>query len=499
MHLFAADDTTAIWAYRLPSVLAAVVAVFLTYAMAALIVAPQAAFIAAILLASCLLLTVEAHLAKADALVLASVLAAQYALLRTYLANEGPRTWMIFWLAVGAGVLVKGPITPLVTLLTAFSLVIVDRQMDWLTRLKPMIGLPLALAIVIPWIWAIQARTDGAFLQNSIGDDLVPKLLGGVESHGSPPGYYVILVLVTFWPASLFVWPALANGLRKRSETATKFLLAWLIPTWIIFEVVPTKLPHYVLPLYPALAILAASWIHQLTAQTRFADCSVMPLGSRIFALLWTIVGLTLAAAVMILAVAGTGTALDGIENSNIDTALHSILFGAKDVMGKQPLAFLAPSVAIATALFVFHAFVTARLHRAVTVSTVGGAIFLACLSQWTVPALDRAFLSTRITEAATAARAAPNSPLAAVGYHEPSLVFLAGSNIHLVSPEAAAKLLAKSPDAVVAVARRHHDEFVSAASALAISVVVRATIDGLNYSKGRRTTIQIVTKANQP
>ena len=43
-----------------------------------------------------------------------------------------------------------------------------------------------------------------------------------------------------------------------RREPGAKFLLAWIVPTWIVFELVVTKLPHYVLPLYPAIAILIA-------------------------------------------------------------------------------------------------------------------------------------------------------------------------------------------------------------------------------------------------
>ena len=45
---------------------------------------------------------------------------------------------------------------------------------------------------------------------------------------------------------------------RARREPGAQYLLAWLIPSWIVFELVLTKLPHYVLPLYPAIAILTA-------------------------------------------------------------------------------------------------------------------------------------------------------------------------------------------------------------------------------------------------
>ena len=48
-----------------------------------------------------------------------------------------------------------------------------------------------------------------------------------------------------------FVW-------THRREAAVRFLIAWIVPSWIVFEMIKTKLPHYVLPLFPAIACLAA-------------------------------------------------------------------------------------------------------------------------------------------------------------------------------------------------------------------------------------------------
>src|SRR5438132_10717889 len=66
------------------------------------------------------------------------------------------------------------------------------------------------------------------------------------------------MATATFWPGSLLLVPALARGWRGHELPAERFLLAWLVPAWAILELVPTKLPHYVLPLYPALALLTA-------------------------------------------------------------------------------------------------------------------------------------------------------------------------------------------------------------------------------------------------
>src|SRR6202008_1941515 len=79
----------------------------------------------------------------------------------------------------------------------------------------------------------------------------------------APPGYYFVLFWLTFWPGSVLAALATPAVWGSRYEPATKFLLAWLIPSWIVFELVMTKLPHYVLPLYPVIAILIAGVVDQ--------------------------------------------------------------------------------------------------------------------------------------------------------------------------------------------------------------------------------------------
>jgi len=496
---FSGGELTAIWAYRIPSLAAAVTAVFLTYAVAALFLSPSSALIAASLLGSSLLLTVEAHLAKTDALLLASVIAAQYGLLRAYQGRDGPGTWLVFWLAIGLGALVKGPIAPLVVAMTVITLAVSDKGAGWLKHLRPVIGIPIALAIVLPWIVAVQMRSGGAFLESSVGGDLIPKLLGGMESHGSPPGYYLALVMATFWPASLFLWPSLAAAWRGRGEVEIRFLLAWLIPTWLLFEAVPTKLPHYVLPLYPAAAILAAAWIARVVDDTHFADRSVLPRGTRVYAFLWTLVGLIRAVAVAGLAVVGNLTApaylLDGVELSGIEQALRDGLPALK----ADPLAFAPAVIAVFVAIAPVRYLRAGRPRAAAGAAVISGALFMATLAQFTLPSLDRAFLSPRIAAAVAAARANPDAPAAAVGYHEPSLVFLAGTETRLTSPQAAAALIAETPGAVASVARRHWKEFEAAAGDLQVKLKIHDNVSGLNYSTGKPVTVDIVTRESPP
>jgi len=131
----------------------------------------------------------------------------------------------------------------------------------WLVVLKSWRGLLLVLLLIAPWLVAITIQSRGAFFEQSLGDDFAAKMAGGQESHGGWPGYYLLLSAAAFWPTILFVLPGIATAVSRRAEPAIRFLLVWAASWWLVVELVPTKLPHYVIDAYPALAILAALFV----------------------------------------------------------------------------------------------------------------------------------------------------------------------------------------------------------------------------------------------
>ena len=262
-------DTT-IWLYRLPSLAGAISGVLLTYWAALVFVGRRAALLAALMMAGSLLLGVEARLAKTDAVLLACSVAAMGAMARIYSASrsapETPAGWRlpaILWTAMAAGVLVKGPLILMFVGLTAVALSILDRSARWIFALRPVSGIVWMLLLVLPWFAAITLRSGGSFFEQALGHDMLEKVASSQEAHGAPPGYYLLLFWVTFWPGSVLAGLAAPAVWRARREPATQFLLAWLIPSWLVFEAVITKLPHYVLPLYPAIAVLIAGVIER--------------------------------------------------------------------------------------------------------------------------------------------------------------------------------------------------------------------------------------------
>lgn len=239
-----------IWSYRLISLLGALLAVGFTHATARLYLGAEGAFLAAVALAASLMLGAEAHLAKTDAMVLATVAMGQYVLAR----GGG----LAFWPVLAASTLIKGPIGPMVMAFTLVGQCLGTRSLAPLRALRPLPGLLLFAVLVAPWFIAISYVSHGGFWSASLGADMFEKMAGAKEKHGAPPGSYLAAVWLTFWPAAMPLAAALPAIWRGRREAVVRFALLWLIPTWIVFEVTPTKLVHYTLPTYPALALLLA-------------------------------------------------------------------------------------------------------------------------------------------------------------------------------------------------------------------------------------------------
>jgi 4-amino-4-deoxy-L-arabinose transferase-like glycosyltransferase len=455
--LFSTAASVEAWPYRLPSLLGAGLAVLFTFGFGARLVGRPAALVGAALLASSLLLVVEAHLAKTDAVLLATVVTAQGALgllyrdARTGIAGHRALA-AAFWLAQGIGILIKGPVTPLVSLLTLVVLCVADRSWRWLGALRPHWGIPLALAVAAPWFIAIQWTTGGEFANEAIGHDLLGKLVGAQESHGAPPGTYLLLAPATLWPFSALLGIAGVAGWRGRRDAAIRFLLAWILPTWLLFELVPTKLPHYLLPVYPAIALLAGAALANGSeiARRKWLDGIVFAL--------WAIVGLALVIVLIGLPIAwGNGVAV-----LSLIPAAATISFGL--VMLRQLWSgFAASMAAIVPALAIF-------------VFVPSYAVLL--------PGLDTLWLS-RSAAALVAEHALPAGGIVdTVGYNEPSLVFLLGGATHTVAAEQAAADVAARQDVLVLVLDRDDAAFRSALAAQGASATRLGETRGINYSR---------------
>ncbi len=466
-------ERTAIWTYRLPSLLGALAAVWLTFWCAGAFLRREVALLAGALLGSTLLLTGEATIATTDAVLTACILGAQAVLFRVWLAANGtiaaPSRWVVLagWVAFGLAVLVKGPVIFTVTGLTVIGLCAWTRQWRWLGGTRPLIGIAIVVIIVAPWVIAIGLKSHWQFFQQSLGNDFANKIAGGQESHGFPPGYFLIALTPSFWPAVLFLLPGLVAAVRQHRDPAIRFLLVWLA-TWVVFELVPTKLPHYVLPLYPVLAILSALWAAWPQAVASWWDRITFGLAPVQFAL-----GAIVFAAAPVLLPAKYG---DGL-------AWWALV----------PAALVA-IIAIAALVFYFRRQMLAAALAVLAAPLIAYPLLTAGVG----PALSQLWVSPRLASQLKTLARPGDPPPALAGYIEPSMLFLTGTETRLTDGGASAADAKAGEGGLAVVESREQEAFGARLVQRELEAVEVGRVDGLNYSNGRQVHLRIWRVAPQ-
>ncbi len=454
-----------IWAYRLPSLLGVMLAAAACAWGAAALFDRRTALFAGVLLGSSFLVSTEAFIAKTDAALLGATTLAMAALARIYAAWRGgapasrSAVW-IFWGALAASVLIKGPVGPMVCGLAMLTLALWDRRTGWLAGMKWWWGLVIVLAVVGPWAGAVTVATDGGFWTEAIGADLAPKLAGGQESHGAPPGYHLLLTPILSFPMTLLLPAAAVVAWRRRAEPGVRFAIAWLVPTFLVFELLPTKLPHYPMPAYGGLAWLAALALSApISAAARWLGASLCAL-----------VGLALAGGVIYL------LSLYGDASDAWPATLAGGLLAAAGLVGAYLMAREAPRAATIGAM-------------------VLGILGHAALAAGLAPRLEPLWLSTRLEAALDAARLLPRqglaeAPVAVAGFAEPSLVFALGTATELDGPAEAAQAVVEHRPAIVE--QREEAAFRRELAIRGGRAREVARVEGMNYSKGDELTLRV-------
>lgn len=447
---------SAVWVYRLPSIIGAIAVLLLTWWMGLAFGRPRAALLAAVLVAATPLLVAEAHLAKADAIFLAAIVLAHGALARLWMKkNDAPDYWLglIFWTGLGFGILVKGLVALFVIGLTLVTISVFERSYAWLRRLAPVPGLAWLCVIVVPWV--IIAGLGGSF-----ADGALPERIATQQAYEVPPGTYAILFYPLFGPAGVFVALAIPGLLDHIRRPVFLFTIASAVPFWLAVELFPTKLPYYILPAYPALALIGATAIDE--GQIRVSG--------------WVSTYFSLNLAVWPVVI-GSGAVL--------------LFFLAE---GKLPYTAIPIfAAAIVVGAIAFH-----WLYR--SKSIIGSAVLslLSALLLYigvygvVIADLTAIQISSRLVETAKAAVSCEKPEMVATGFFEPSLVFYAGNDIKQTSPEEAADFLAEGGCRTVFVEARRQSTFNQRAEDIGLELNVHDVVQGFNIGNWRSVQLRV-------
>jgi 4-amino-4-deoxy-L-arabinose transferase-like glycosyltransferase len=460
-----------IWVYRIPSLIGAIGAVLLTYWTALPFVSRRAALLAGLMMATSILLGVEARLAKTDAMLLLTAVAAMGAMARIYLGEgrhaTGLAGWTlpaIFWTALAAGILIKGPLIVMFVVLTILALAVTDRSVRWLSGLRPVAGVLWLCLLVLPWFLAIVSRSGSNFFAESVGHDLMSKVVSAQEAHGAPPGSYYVLFWVTFWPGATLAAMAAPSIWVARREKGAKFLLCWIVPAWIVLELVITKLPHYVLPLYPAIAILISGVVDpHVLSRNRW-----LTRGTSWWFVLPVLLG--------------------------VGTIVVLVTFGRQLGLPAWPFAAAAMIFGL-WAWWLYHA---DGAEHSLLRAMVASVLLAMAIYAFIIPSLGTAFPSAALARIVSEANCKP-AMVATAGYQEPSLVFLLGTETAMVDGTDAAEFLRLGGCRFALVEARHERAFLRRADAIGLRYASPQRFDGYNYSIGRAVSISVYRSEAAP
>lgn len=248
------------WAARLPSALSALGTLLLTWSIGCTLFGRREAALAVLVLLSSLEFFTMARLLTPDMLMTFWITAAVWCLVKR-VRGGGSAVWhWMFFAAMGLGFLTKGPMAVVVPVSAAIGWQASARRRGAGFRLPWVRGMILTSLLGLWWFVAL-ALTEPALFSYFAGDELVKRF--GSGQHGRVrPWWFFLMVL----PAGAFPWTFLLGSLaieramawwrgRWSPSPVGWLLLGWVIPPLIILSFSGSKLPTYILPLFPALAL----------------------------------------------------------------------------------------------------------------------------------------------------------------------------------------------------------------------------------------------------
>jgi 4-amino-4-deoxy-L-arabinose transferase-like glycosyltransferase len=436
----------------------------LTFFIALRLFNPRTALMAMVILASTLMMLGVGSLATIDAVLLPINLAVLAIFVQACFSGFTIFNITLMAIALGAAMLAKGPmgLSPVVVMVAA----------AWLLRkIKPgalryiwLVGIAAVLGTFIFCAWAIPANnaTGGDFLKVFIGRHILTRAIKPMENHGGQfllyLPYYLPIVIFGFFPWTLHLPGTVSAIIGKRigSPYARAILIAWIVPVFIIMSLAATKLPHYIVFIWPALAIAVAA-------------------------------------------------AIDA-ENKNIFTVqdrkwlrggvwfFGSVAVGAAIALLIAPRFLQAPelwlpaltcaAILIATIIFAVRHQLAERFHKSALVVLTGMILLYISYLFGFLPAFEQLKISPPIAKAVRE-KTPPQMPVAMYKYAEPSLNFYIGRQIEELRSANAVVEWAKQPlNGVLIIPKDRLTDIEKTSGPLALEQI--ASKKGFNYSKGK-------------
>ena len=460
-----------LWSFRLPSAIAASLSILLVYLLGNIIFGRLQGIIAALLFLSVPIVIIEANIAKTDSVLSCITLAIIYLLAKViFFKNNEKNLSSLYiylgWLLLGFSFLIKGPITFIIIFLLVMSFKIIERDFV-LSSIKPIYGLILFTIICAPWFIFIFTGNNADYMIGDIKKDFLEKIYSVQESHGAPPGAYIISLFISAWPLAIFLLPTVVWSYLNRKEKSIKFLLCYILPSWIVFELIPTKLLHYLLPLIPGLTLLTAAMIVESIKNNNF----LMEFNKRILNIY------------TFFPIIGIGTIIIVIGYLGIE-------FG----IGFSKEVILIILIFLLIGIFAIYNFYYLNYLRAFFIASIGTILAINLFMLFVPNQTQKIWISERIYEEIENKNLNHSSIL--FGYSEPSLVYRLGSKTKIAGNTIdVINFINNHKVDYIIIENQYLDEFKILSKENNINFKnISKSISGFNYSKGKNVEIYIIS-----
>ena len=460
-----------LWSFRLPSAIAASLSILLVYLLGNIIFGRLQGIIAALLFLSVPIVIIEANIAKTDSVLSCITLAIIYLLAKViFFKNNEKNLSSLYiylgWLLLGFSFLIKGPITFIIIFLLVMSFKIIERDFV-LSSIKPIYGLILFTIICAPWFIFIFTGNNADYMIGDIKKDFLEKIYSVQESHGAPPGAYIISLFISAWPLAIFLLPTVVWSYLNRKEKSIKFLLCYILPSWIVFELIPTKLLHYLLPLIPGLTLLTAAMIVESIKNNNF----LIEFNKRILNIY------------TFFPIIGIGTIIIVIGYLGIE-------FG----IGFSKEVILIILIFLLIGIFAIYNFYYLNYLRAFFIASIGTILAINLFMLFVPNQTQKIWISERIYEEIENKNLNHSSIL--FGYSEPSLVYRLGSKTKIAGNTIdVINFINNHKVDYIIIENQYLDEFKILSKENNINFKnISKSISGFNYSKSKNVEIYIIS-----
>jgi 4-amino-4-deoxy-L-arabinose transferase-like glycosyltransferase len=404
------------FAARLPSAVAMIAVLLLLAVVFYRGVGPTRAVWAVFIMATSALTVMSAKMCLTDATLLLFTTIAQICVYAIYRGNRSGKVVALLWCMLGPGGLTKGPIVLATIGATIIALLLLDRWTEgtwnfhWWRALRVGIGVAILAAINGPWLYLVN-REEPTFLPRLY--HAAARHVGSVtEKHTAPPGFYLATIWGLFFPWCLLLPTTMTIAFRNRRIPLVRYCLAVTLGVWVIQEAMPTKLPFYILPTFPALALLTADALIR-SIRRQFDD-----LHQRKF-----IVAVAVFCAVVVLMGLGPWLMFGGLP--------MRVFHASVDLSGLAPRnASMAITIgAIVYAGAVLALFSGRKIAQGAIAMGVGAAVLFAVLFGAYLPNADYLRLTPRLAATLREKHIAPGDGIM-IEYKEPGLAFYEGGDL---------------------------------------------------------------------